>query len=221
MDNPQAFTPATNGQGAAHALVEQKMFEQTLERINGHLSLSPAQFMALSGNAFKLHAYLSSAEGVVIPFQQDKLPFGVGLQDLRTVIRALKELHQHKCIRVHFDEIAVDHPMGLHVAGRKVVLKTEESEFITINRIYVRCVGFPEQIPPQVATALDERLKRQIQATEERLSELKRAKAQWEQRIRWQQKHGDTPQSDSSAEAVTGNRQDSNEALEEGMEELA
>jgi hypothetical protein len=212
MDSPQAFTPATNngnGQVPAQALVE-----QTLLRINGHISLSPAQYMALSGNACKLNDYLSSAEGVVIPFQQDKLPFGVGLRDLRTVLRALKELYQHDCIRVQFDQIVLDHPMDLHVAGRKVVLKTE-SEFITINRIYVRCVPFPDQIPPLVARALDEKLQRQIVATEERLIELKRAKDQWE-RIRRQQKPGDTTKSAASLEVVTGNGQGSEEALHDG-----
>jgi hypothetical protein len=217
MDTSQAFTPATsngNGQVPSQALVEQTLSEQTLLRINGHLGpLSPAQYMALWGNACKLVAYLSSAEGVVIPFQQDKLPFGVGLQDLRTVIRVLKELHQHKCIKVHFDETAVEDPLGLFVKGRKVLLKTE-SEFITINRIYVRCVPFPDQIPSQVATALDDRLKRQIQATAERLSVLKRAKDQWE-RIRRQQKPGDSPKSAAAEEADDGNGQGSEEALQD------
>jgi hypothetical protein len=173
----------------------QNLFQQNLLAITGQLGpISAPQFMTLSGNACKLYAYISSAEGVVIPFQQDKLPFGVGLQDIRTVLRVLKELWQHECIRVHFDETTVDHPLGLFAQGRKVVLKTER-ELITINRIYVRCVPFPEQIPPQVATALDTRLKRQIQATEERLSALKQAKAQWEQRTRRQQQPGDTQKS--------------------------
>jgi hypothetical protein len=213
--NPQALPPALivgNGHtprpvgdtapaAEPQDLAQQNVFQQNLLTITGQLGpLSASQFMTLSGNACKLYAYISSAEGVVIPFQQDKLSFGVGLQDIRTVLRVLKELWQHECIRVHFDETTVDHPLGLFVKGRKVVLKTER-EFITINRIYVRCVPFPEQIPPQVAIALDTRLKRQIQATEERISALKQAKAQWEQRSRRQQQPGDTQK--SAALAVT------------------
>jgi hypothetical protein len=79
----------------------------------------------------------------------------------------------------------------------------------------VRCIGFPEQIPAPVAMALDERLKRQIVATEERLMELKRAKDQWE-RIRRQQKHGDSPKSAAAEEADNGNGQGSEEALQDG-----
>jgi hypothetical protein len=217
MDSPQAFTPATNngnGHVPAQTLVEQILFEQTLLRINGHLGpLSLAQFMALSGNACKLNAYISSAEGVVIPFQQAKLPFGVGLQDLRTVIRALKELYQHNCIKVHFDETAVDSPLGLVVKGKNVVLVTER-EVITINRIYVRCTGFPAHLPPQVEIALDERLQRQIEATKERLSVLEGAQEQWE-RIRRQQKQGDTPKRAASLEAFQGNGQGSEEAMQD------
>ncbi len=189
--------PATLPQELSHP----NFAGQNLLTITGQLGpLSLAQFMSLSGNACKLYAYINSAEGVVIPFQQDKLPFGIGLQDIRTVLRVLKELWQHECIRVHFDETAVDHPLGLFVQGRKVGLKTER-EIFTINQIYVRCAPFPEQIPPQVATALTTRLRRQIQATEERLSTLKQAKAQWEQQTRRQQQPWDS--SKSTALAVT------------------
>jgi hypothetical protein len=218
MDTPQAFTPAiSNGNGhvAAQALVEQILFEQTLLGINGHLgTLSLAQYMALSGNALKLAEYVSSAQGVVIPFQQHLLPLGIGLRDPRTVVRALKELWEHECIEVHFDQLALDDPLGLRVQGKKVVLKTENG-LMTINRIYVRYVGFPEQIPERVAQAMDERLKRHIDYLEERVRELKREKAQWEQRTRWQQKHGDSPKSESSEEADTGNGQGSEEAIQD------
>jgi hypothetical protein len=177
------------------ALPLQNLFQQNLRTITGQVGpLSLTQFMTLSGNACKLYSYISSAEGVVIPFQPDQLSFGVGLQDLRTVLRVLKELWQHECIRVRFDETTVDSPLGLFVKGKNVVLQIEK-EVITIQRIYVRCVPFPEQLPPQVATALDNRLKRQIQATEERLSVLKQAKAKWEQRTRRQQQPGKTHKS--------------------------
>jgi hypothetical protein len=192
--NGQTPSPVADTVPAAlpQELSQQNLFQQNLLTITGQLGpISPAQFMTLSGNACKLYSYCSSAEWVVIPLQPDLLPFGVGLQDIRTVLRVLHELWQHRCIQVHFDQTAVDTPLELRVKGKKVVLKTE-SGVLTMNRIYVRCVGFPEHMPEEVAESLDEKLERQIDYHQQRVRDLQREKAWWEQRMRRQYAHRDT-----------------------------
>jgi hypothetical protein len=146
--------------------------------------------MTLSGNACKLYAYCGSADWVGIPLQEERLPFGVGLRDIRTVLRVIHELWQHRCIKVRFDQTAVDTPLELRVQGKKVVLKTE-SGVLALNRIYVRCVGFPEHLPEEVADSLDAKLKRQIAYHQQRAEDLRGEKAWWEQRMRRQYAHRD------------------------------
>jgi hypothetical protein len=146
--------------------------------------------MTLSGNACKLYCYCSRAEWVGIPLQEDRLPFGVGLKDIRTVLRVLQELSQHQCIQVHFDETSVDTPLDLRVRGKTVVLETENG-VLPIPRIYVRCVEFPEHLPAAVAGTLDAKLKRQIIHHQQRVEDLQKEKAWWKQRIRQQYAHGD------------------------------
>ena len=141
--------------------------------------------MTLSGNACKLYLFCSTAEWVVIPVQQDRLPFGVGLQDIRTVLRAIHELCQHRCIDVRYDETALENPQALRVQGKTVVLKTV-SGIQAINRLFVRCVGFPEVMPEEVAQSLKGKLKRQIDYHQQRVEDLQQEQAEWEQRIRRQ-----------------------------------
>jgi hypothetical protein len=170
-------------------LAPQDLFQQNLLTITGQLGpLSPAQFMTLSGNACKLYSYCNSAEWVGIPLQEDRLPFGVGLQDIRTVLRVIHELWRQGCIQVRFDQTAVDTPLELRVSGKKVVLQTE-SGVLHIPRIYVRCVGFPEHLPSEVAAALDAKLKRQIVYHQQRVEDLQGEKTWWDQRIRRQYAH--------------------------------
>jgi hypothetical protein len=198
--NTQAFPPdhiAGNGHtpspvaDTAEAALPQELSQpnfaqQTLEPITGELGpISPAQFMTLSGNACKVYIFCSTAEWVVIPLQPDCLPFGVGLQDIRTVLRVIHELWQHRCIEVRFDETEVDTPLGLRAQGKTVVLKTEGS-VQTINRIFVRCVGFPEDMPEEVGQSLNGKLKRQIDYHQQRVQDLQQEKACWERRIRRQ-----------------------------------
>jgi hypothetical protein len=164
----------------------QNLFQQTLEPITGTLGpISPAQFMTLSGNACKLYIFCWNAEWVAIPLQQDRLPFGVGLQDIRTVLRAIHELCQHRCFDVRYDETALENPQDLRVQGKTVVLKTV-SGIQAINRLFVRCVGFPEVMPEEVAQSLNGKLKRQIDYHQQRVQALQQEQAWWEQRIRRQ-----------------------------------
>jgi hypothetical protein len=204
--NTQAFPPdpiAGNGHtpspvaDTAEAALPQErspqnLFQQTLEPIIGTLGpISPAQFMTLSGNACKLYIFCWTAEWVVIPLQQDRLPFGVGLQDIRTVLRVIHELWQHRCIDVKFDESDVDTPLGLRAQGKTVVLKTESS-VQPIDRIFVRCVGFPEEMPEEVAQSLNGKLKRQIDYHQQRVQALQQEKAWWERHIQRQSAPWDT-----------------------------
>ena len=198
--NTQAFPPdpiAGNGHipspvadtaeaAVLQELSVQNLFQQTLEPITGTLGpISPAQFMTLSGNACKLYIFCWNAEWVAIPLQQDRLPFGVGLQDIRTVLRVIHELWQHRCIEVRFDETEVNTPLGLRSQGKSVVLKTESS-VQPIARIFVRCVGFPEEMPEAVAQSLKGKLKRQIDYHQQRVQALQQEQAWWEQHIRRQ-----------------------------------
>jgi hypothetical protein len=189
--NPQAFPPdlmAGNGQTPSPVA-------DTGAATDGQLGpISPAQFMTLSGNACKLYCYCSSADWVGIPLQEDRLPFGVGLRDIRTVLRVLLELWQHECLPVRFDQTAVETPLELRVRGKTVVQETENG-VLTIPRIYVRCVEFPEHLPDEVAGSLDAKLKRQITHHQQRVKDLQGEKTWWEQRIRWQQQPGDTHKS--------------------------
>ena len=165
---------------------------QTLEPITGELGpISPAQFMTLSGNACKLYVFCSTAEWVVIPLQQDRLPFGVGLQDIRTVLRVIHELWQHRCIDVRFDETDVNNPLDLRPQGKSVVLK-KENEVLPIPRISVRCVGFPEVMPEEVEQSLTGKLKRQIDYHQQRVEALQQEKDWWERHIRRQSVPWDT-----------------------------
>jgi hypothetical protein len=132
VHNTQAVPPdpsAGNGHeprpGSDTAVQElsPKNVEQTLEAITGRFGpITPPQFMTLSGNACKLYVYCSSADWVGIPLQEDLLPFGTGMQDIRTVLRVIHELWQHRCIQVRFNETAVDTPVELRIQGKKVVL---------------------------------------------------------------------------------------------------
>jgi hypothetical protein len=190
--------------GTEQELALQNLLEQNLLPITGQLGpISPAQFMTLSGNACKLYCYCSSADWVGIPLQEDRLPFGVGLKDIRTVLRVLQELSQHQCIQVRFDQTAVDTPLELRVRGKTVVLETETG-VLTIPRIYVRCVEFPEHLPDEVAGSLDAKLKRQIIHHQQRVEDLQKEKAWWEQRIRRQYAHGDASQRAASWPAGQG-----------------
>src|ERR687895_219605 len=111
--NTQAFPPdplAGNGQTPSSvadilpAALPQEWSQQNLFTITGELGpISPAQFMTLSGNACKLYIFCCIAEWVVIPLEPDHLPFGFGMQDIRTVLRVIHELWQHRCIEVRFD----------------------------------------------------------------------------------------------------------------------
>jgi hypothetical protein len=180
--------------GTEQELALQNLSEQSLFTITGQLGpISLAQFMTLSGNACKLYCYCSRADWVGIPLQEDRLPFGVGLKDIRTVIRVLHELWQHRCIQVRFEQTAVDTPLELRVRGKTVVLETETG-VLTIPRIYVRCVEFPEHLPDEVAGSLDAKLKRQIIHHQQRVEDLQKEKAWWEQRIRRQNAQGDASQ---------------------------
>jgi hypothetical protein len=173
-------------------LSQPKFAQQNLEPITGTLGpISHAQFMTLSGNACKLYIFCWNADWVVIPLQQDRLPFGVGLQDIRTVLRVLHELWQHGCIEVRFDETDVDTPLDLRPQGKTVVLKTE-SDVLPIPRIYVRCVGFPEEMPEEVAQSLNGKLKRQIDYHQQRVKALQQEKAWWERHIQRQSVPWDT-----------------------------
>ena len=204
--NTQAFPPdpiAGNGHtpspvgDIAEAAVPQELSQtnfaqQNLEPITGELGpISPAQFMTLSGNACKLYVFCSTAEWVVIPLQQDRLPFGAGLQDIRTVLRVLCELWQHRCIDVRFDETDVNNPLDLRPQGKSVVLK-KESDVLPIPRIFVRCVGFPEEMPEEVEQSLTGKLKRQIDYHQQRVEALQQEKAWWERHIRQQSAPWDT-----------------------------
>jgi hypothetical protein len=162
--------------------------------ITGKLGpLSPAQFMTLSGNACKLYSYCGSADWVGIPLQEERLPFGVGLRDIRTVLRVLHELWQHRCIQVRFDQTAVDTPLELRVRGKTVVLETETG-VLPIHRLYVRCVGFPDHLPDEVAASLNATLKRRIAYHQQRVEDLQGEKTWWDQRMRRQYAPRDTAQ---------------------------
>jgi hypothetical protein len=89
------------------------------------------------------------------------------------------------------DETALENPQALRVQGKTVVLKTESS-VQPIERIFVRCVGFPEHLPEEVAQSLNGKLKRQIDYHQERVQALQQEKAWWEQRIRRQSAPWDT-----------------------------
>jgi hypothetical protein len=167
-------------------LAQQTLDLQNLLPINGEFGpISPAQFMTLSGNACKLYLYCSIGAWVGIPLQQDLLPFGVGLQDIRTVLRALNELWQHQCIQVAFDQTVVETPEDLQVQGKRIVLKTE-SDVLPLNWIYVHCVGFPDHLPEAVAASLHGKLQRQIAYHQQRVRDLQAVNAWWDERLREQ-----------------------------------
>jgi hypothetical protein len=195
-NSPQPSPPDTIAlNGTEQELAQQNLSDQNLLTITGQLGpISPAQFMTLSGNACKLYCYCNSAGWMGIPLQEDRLPFGVGLQDIRTVLRVIHELWRQGCIQVRFDQTAVDTPLELRVSGKKVVLQTENG-VLPIPRIYVRCVGFPEHLPAEVAAALDAKLKRQIAYHQQRVEDLQGEKVWWEQRIRRQQQPWDSQKS--------------------------
>jgi hypothetical protein len=216
--NTQAFPPgpiAGNGHTPSpvaetieaalpQELALQNLLDQNLVTITGQLGpVSPAQFMTLSGNACKLYTYCSSADWVGIPLQEDRLPFGVGLKDIRTVLRVLNELWQHRCIQVHFDQTAVDTPLELRVKGKQVVLESENG-VLPIPRIYVRCVEFPEHLPDEVEASLNAKLRRQIAYHQQRAKDLQGEKAWWEQRMRRQYAPRDASHSDASWPAGQG-----------------
>jgi hypothetical protein len=185
--------------GTAEELALQNLLDQTLLTITGQLGpISPAQFMTLSGNACKLYAYCSSADWVRIPLQEDRLPFGVGLKDIRTVLRVIHELWQHRCIQVRFDQTAVETPLELRVRGKTVVLESDKG-VLPIPRIYVRCVEFPEHLPDEVTASLNAKLKRQIAYHQQRVEDLQGEKTWWEQRMRRQYAHRETAQSAAPA----------------------
>ena len=183
----QPFSPDTVAlDGTEQELALQNLLDQNLLTITGQLGpISLPQFMTLSGNACKLYCYCSSAGWVGIPLQEDRLPFGVGLKDIRTVFRVLQELWQHRCIEVRFAESAVETPQDLRLRGKTVVLETEAG-VLPIPRIYVRCVGFPEHLPYEVAGTLDAKVKRQIAYHQKRVVHLQEENTWWEQRIRRQ-----------------------------------
>jgi hypothetical protein len=195
-DNEHPPRPVADTVPAAvpQELFQQNLFQQNLLTITGQFGpISAPQFMTLSGNACKLYSYCGSADWVGIPLQEDRLPFGVGLKDIRTVLRVLHELWQHRCIQVRFDQTAVDTPLALRVRGKTVVLETETG-VQPINRLYVRCVGFPEHLPDEVAVSLDAKLKRQIAYHQQRVEDLRGEKVWWDQRMRRQYAHRDASQ---------------------------
>jgi hypothetical protein len=194
VGNGQTPSPAADTAAAAvlQELSHANFAGQTLLTITGELGpISSAQFMTLSGNACKVYIYCSSAGWVDISFQPDQLPFGVGLQDIRTVLRVIHELWQHRCIEVRFDETAVATPWDLRVKGTRVVLKTERGD-LTVNRIYVRCVGFPEHLPEDVRQSLTGKFQRQIDYHQQRVKDLQYEITRLDQRMRRQDANRDT-----------------------------